>query len=208
MTRRFRVIQGGKQDKGQILASSVRLFRAYSIGNLTRSGEVYYDVKFNWYCLDRTEPVAPYDFLIADCDRLDERHLNALQKDVNRYFTEEEIHSLSKYLEERYGLGLTTEEVAIPIKQRGEFFAEGNEVVYDFIELSEKENYSLPFKVWGYYTILGCLSSPELENGVLFLRKSFELLGLPLTWSEKELERVARTIYEREGLLVKNQRDR
>ena len=207
MMRRFRVIQGGKQAKGQVLANSVRLYRAYSIGNLTRSGEVYHDVKFNWYCLERAEPVAPYEILIADCDRLDERHLNALKKDVNRYFTEEESHSLGTYLEERYGLGLTTEEVAIPIKQRGEFFAEGNEVVYDFIELSEKENYPLPFKVWGYYTIEGCLSTPELENGVLFLRKSVELLGLPLSWSNSELESIAKTIYERDGLLVKSKQE-
>lgn len=207
MTRRFRVIQGGKRDKGQVPTSSVRLFRAHSIGNITQRGQVYHDVKFNWYCLERSAPVAPCEILIADCHRLDERQLNGLIKAAGRYFTEEEIDSLGKYLEQRYGLGLTPEEVAVPIKQRGKFFQEGNEVVYDFIELSEKENYPLPFKVWGYYTILGCLSTPELENGVLFLRKSLKLLGLSRDWSHQELESVAKTIYERDKLLVKSQEE-
>ncbi|MDY0042029.1 MAG: hypothetical protein RBS57_17085 [Desulforhabdus sp.] len=207
MIRKFRVIQGGKGNKGSATESTLRLFRAHSTGNITRRGQVYHDVKFNWYCVERPEPVAPWEDLIANSNRLEERHLNALKKDVSRYFTEEEIVRLGNYLQERYGLELSSEEVALPIKRKGVFFAEGDEVIYDFIELSEQENYHLPFKVWGYYTITGCLSSPDLNNGVLFLQKSFELLGLSPAWSQEELERVAKTIYERDKLLVKSQEE-
>ena len=205
--RKFRVIQGGKQSQGEPAGSSLKLFRAFSLGNLTRNGKVYYDVRFNWYCLERSTPVAPYETLIADCERLDEQHLSALKKEVNRYFTAEEVAQLEDYLEERYGLTLSTEEVPFPIKQKAGFFEEGSQVIYDFLELSGKEHYSLPFDVWGYYTILGCLSTPELENAVLFLRKSFELLGLPTNLTGKDLENVAKSLYEKEGLIVSKQRE-
>jgi len=202
--KRFRVIQGGKQDK-RTDAGLPRLFKVCSIGNLTKTGKVYYDVKFNWYCLERIVPLTPYEQLILDYDRLDEKQVSALIKEIDRYFTEDETKSLEAYLQERYGLQLKIEEVALPIKEKGGFFEEGNKVVYDFIELSEKPNYPLSFKVWGYYTISGCLSTPELDNAVLFLRRSLELLGLSLNLGSEDLERVAKAVYEKEGLLVKNQ---
>ena len=202
--KRFRVIQGGKQDK-RTDTGLPRLFRVFSIGNLTKAGKVYYDVKFNWYCLERIVPLAPYERLIADFDKLDEKQAGALIKEINRFFTEEEAKSLGNYLQERYGLQLKTEDIELPVKERGGFFEEGSKVVYDFIELSEKPNYPLPFKVWGYYTILGCLSTPELDNAVLFLRSSLELLGLSLKLESKDLEDVAKAVYEKEGLIVKNQ---
>jgi hypothetical protein len=206
--RKFRVIQGGKQSQEELAGSSLRLFRAYSLGNLTRGGKVYYDVRFNWYCLERPAPVAPYETLIADYERLDEQHLSALKKEVDRYFTEEEVVQLKDYLEERYGLALSTEEVPFPIKQKGIFFEEGSQVIYDFLELSGKEHYSLPFDVWGYYTILGCLSTPELENAVLFLRKSFELLGIQMDLPGKDLESIVKSVYEKEGLVVNRQKEK
>lgn len=208
MAKRFRVIQGGKRDRGQTPLHFKRLFRTYSIGDLTRRGEVYHDVRFNWYCMERMEPVAPYETLIADHGKLEERHLDALKKEVDRYFTEEEVRQLGDYLKTRYGLDLEVEEVNLPVKKRSGFFAEGNKVIYDFLELSERDNYVLSFKVWGYYTIVGCLSTPELEDGVSFLRKSFQLLGLPSVWSNQDLQRVARTIYEQEGLVVRNHKEK
>lgn len=203
---RFRVIQGGKQNKRADMGPP-KLFRVHSIGNLTKAGKVYYDVKFNWYCLERIVPIAPYEQLIADYERLNEKQASALTKEIDRFFTEDESRRLENYLQERYGMPLNTEEIALPIKQKGGFFEEGNKVVYDFIELSEKPDYPLPFRVWGYYTILGCLSTPDLDNAVLFLRRSLELLGLSINLSSKDLESVARAVYEREGLVVKNHQE-
>ena len=205
--KKFRVIQGGKQPHRESADSSLRLFKAYSLGNLTRNGKVYYDVRFNWYCLERAAPVAPYQTLIADYDRLDEQFASALEKEVNRYFTGAEVLQLKDYLEERYGLALSTEEVPLPVKQIGGFFEEGNQVIYDYLELSDKEGYSLPFDVWGYYTIVGCLSTPELENAVLFLHRALELLGIQMQLTSKDLESVAKSIYEKEGLIVNRQRE-
>ncbi|MCK8601055.1 hypothetical protein [Desulfoferrobacter suflitae] len=204
--RRFRVIQGGRQNRATD-PGLPRLFKAHSVGNLTRAEKVYHDVKFNWYCLERSVPTAPYENLIADYHKLEEKQANALRREIDHYFTSDEIKSLEAYLRERYGLGLQTEEVMLPVKVKGGFFTEGNAVVYDFIELSEKPDYPLPFKVWGYYTILGCLSTPDMDNAVIFLRKSLELLGFPFNIASRDLESVAKEVYHREGLVVKPQKE-
>lgn len=207
MERRFRVIQGGKQKTGESSGMKLRLYRTYSVGNLTRGEEVFHDVRFNWYCLEREQPVVPYEQLIADYERLDETLRRGLEKDVNKYFTEPEASALSEYLSEKYGLELQSEEIELPLKERGSFFEEGDSVIYDFLELAEREDYSLPFRVWGYYTINNSLSSPSLQHGVMFLKKAFQMLNMTVGFSEEELEEVVKALYANESLLVKEHRE-
>lgn len=205
--RRFQVIQGGKQGHAGASQASTRLFRAYSHGSLTKADQVYHGVKFNWYCLERTEPVAPYARVISDYERLDGRYRDAMQREVDRYFTEQETQRLAAYLKERYGLPLAVEEIALPLKKKGSFFEEGSRVIYDFLELCAKPGYSPAFKVWGYYTLTGCLSVSDLDNAVQFIRKSLRLLELKDTFSDFDLENVAKTLHEKDGLVVKSQQD-
>lgn len=206
MERRFRVIQGGKQKTKAPQESrndAAKLYTAYSVGNLTRGEKVYHDVKFHWYCLERTDAVLPDEEVIADYDKLDEKQRRALQRDVRRYFTAEETRSLAAYLEEKYGLELVAEAVALPVRERGRFFDEGDAVIYDFLELSEQEDYPLPFRVWGYYSIETCLTSPSLENGVLFLQKAFHLLHMTVGFDKAALQEVVKDLYQEHDLLVK-----
>jgi len=203
MAKRFRVIQGGRGDRESVEAP-MRLFKAHSVGNLTRGDQVYHDVKFYWYCLERDQAPIPFQELIVDYERLDERHRKVLEREVQRYFTGDEIVALRDYLNERYGLNLLHEEVSIPVRERGYLFEEGDSVVYDFLDLSEKEHYPLPFKVWGYYTIRGALSSPSLEKGVQFLKRAFELLNITERTSSGQLEALVKEIYEKDRLIVKD----
>lgn len=203
MERRFRVIQGGKRQAEELREDGVRLYAAYSIGNLTRNEKVYHDVRFNWYCLERAEPVFPYEEVIADYEQLDEKQRHALQRDIRRYFTATETSALASYLEGKYGLELVVEPVPLPIRERGRFFDEGSSVIYDFLELSEQEDYPLSFRVWGYYSIESCLTTPSLENGVLFLEKAFQLLHMTLGFDKEELQAVVKELYVTHGLLVK-----
>lgn len=205
--RRFQVIQGGKQGRAGGLPTMPRLFRAYSYGNLTRADQIYHGVKFNWYCLERAEPVAPYTQVISGYESLDGQCRDAMQREIDRYFTDQETRELGVYLQERYGLPLAVEEVALPLKHKGGFFEEGGSVIYDFLELCAKPDYPLAFKVWGYYTLTRCLSASDLDNALRFIRKSLALLGLKDTFSSGDLEAVARTLHEQDGLVVKNQRD-
>lgn len=203
MARRFRVIQGGKDKLEESGEDEVRLYTAHSVGNLTRGDRVYHDVTFHWYCLERAVAPFPDEAVIADFQRLDEKQRQGLQRDVRRYFTAGETRALGDYLEQKYGLELVAEPVALPIRERGRFFDEGNTVIYDFLELSEQDDYPLPFRVWGYYSIESCLTSPSLENGVLFLEKAFEMLHMTLGLERAELQSVVKNLYVNHGLLVK-----
>lgn len=202
--RRFQVIQGGKGAGKEPVESGPALYRAYSISNLSKEKSVYYDVRFNWYCLERELSPFSYKDMIAGYEGLDPKQKSIMEREAARLFTGEEIEALRGYLGRRYGMTLEVERVALPIEERIYFFEEGSSVVYDFLELSEKEGYALPFKVWGYYTLEQCMASPELENGALFLIKAFERLNLAVDFSRSQLESVLRALYDEEGLFVRS----
>jgi hypothetical protein len=203
MVRHLRIISGGKQTgSAPSKPSGLRLYRAHSVGDLTRADVVYHDVKFNWYCLERKHPPGHYKELIAGFDNLELKQRVLLESDIDCSLTAEEVVALRAYLEARYGLELHTTELALPIKGRSLLFMDGATIVYDFLELSEQDRYPLPFKIWGYYTTLHCLSSPGLENGVRFLRKALELLGFDANLRAQQLEAVVKALYASDRLWV------
>ncbi len=206
MTRRFRVIQGGLQKEKAGGLRPLRLYRAYSIGEIEKDGVTYYHVRFNWYRLDRREPVAAMENLVTGYQELDPRRRRLADEEVRRYLTEEEVWDLRLYLRKRYGMEVIAEEVPLPlVNPRGPFGGDPAEV-YEFLELSEKEGYPLPFRVWGYYSLKGCLSTPAVDDGRRFLERALTLLNVTQTFTQKELEGVVKALYWEHGLYVKNER--
>ncbi len=202
MIRHLRVIEGGK-DRKRVAATTVKLYKAYSVSNLLTEDAVYHNVKITWYCLERREPPAPFEVLIKDYYSLPEKLRKILENDVRRYLTATELEALRRYMESKYDIEVFAEEVKLPISRKG-FFPENEGVtVYDFLELSEKDGYNLPFKVWGYYTTSNAITTPSLERGVRFLSRALEYLGMEDEFSREELERVVGYIFERELLYVK-----
>ena len=200
---RFRVIQGGKKEK-KAQGPRSGIYRATSIGDLTKDGIVYYDVKFNWYCLERRDPRQMTANTHAVAEEVNGDPGRMLEKDAGKCFTEEEISSLEAYLSDRYEMTVNREEVVLPLIAGGLFFEETNSVIYDFLDLSEKEGYPLPFKVWGYYSLQDVLTSVVLENGVRFLRRALKSLDSKVTATHAQLETLVKTIHDEEGLVVRD----
>jgi hypothetical protein len=207
MVKRFQVIQGGKNREKSTRDETPRLFRAYSIGDFSKREMIYSEVKFNWYCLERSTTHIEYHMAIADYANLSDRDRKSLERTTDRYFADIEIQMLREYLASSFGLGLETEGISLPIREKGVLFDEGSSVIFDFLELSEKRDYRLPFKVWGYYTLEHSLSSPSLDNGIQLLRKTFEILGLSPPVTDEQMRHALSRIYRENGLFVKN-RDR
>ncbi|MCU0588944.1 MAG: hypothetical protein MUF52_12425 [Syntrophobacteraceae bacterium] len=203
MARRFQVIQGGKDREKKPGNGTPRLLRAYSIGDFTRGEMVYSEVRFNWYCLERSHPHIDYSIAIADHAMLSERDRRPLERTVDRFLSEAESAMLRHYLEQTFGLGLEVEDVPLPIQGRSHLFEEGSSVIYDFLELSERQGYDLPFKVWGYYTLTHSLGSPSMRNGIELLRKALDALEIADAFSDEDLGQVLSRIYREDGLLVK-----
>ncbi|MEJ5348659.1 MAG: hypothetical protein WHS46_08230 [Desulfosoma sp.] len=202
MKRRFHVLPGGKSLRAGGFLQPMRLYRAYSITELEKDQVTYYGVRLNWYRLDRTDPVLPMENLIAGYDKLDERQRRQALEEVLRYLTEEEVWGLRTYLREKHGLEVMAEEVPLPLEVlTGPFYSPYGEV-FEFLELSEQEGYSLPYKIWGFYSLRGCLSGPNVAKGVQFLQKALEKLQTPQTFSTKDLEGVVKALYFEDGLVV------
>jgi hypothetical protein len=203
MTRHLRLIKGGRNDARQSPVAGSRLYRSYSIGDLTRGEIVYHDVRFNWYCLERDRPLAPFEQLIAGYWQLDARQKTILENEVQRYLTDPEITALQSYVSAKFAMDVAVEPIALPIKERSLFLERGESVIYDFLELSERDDYPLAVKIWGYYTTHKCISSPNLEMGVQFLSKALDMLNIDSKAERHQLESAVKMLYAEHGLLVK-----
>ncbi len=206
--RRFQVIKGGKGESGSPRRSEIKLFKAHSFGKFSKGDLVFNDVRFNWYCLERRQkPHLPSE-LIANYSELDENTAAAMERDLSKCFTQEEIEELRLYIFSRYGMNVIAEEAPLPLAERMPLFEEGSSVIYDFLELSDFDDYSLDFKVWGYYTLQNCISSHSLDEAVRFLTKALDLLGLAPRFTSEQLEMVSKTIYEEDGLIVSKKKEK
>jgi hypothetical protein len=206
--KRFRVIPGGKSRPGPPDKSKRGLYRALSTGGFVKGESSYEDVLFHWYCLERADPVVDYAEAIAGYEQMDENLRRPFERFVDRHFTEEEVVELGAYLAERYGLEVRSERVELPVKDRGFLFEEGSEVIYEFLELSERPGYSLPFKVWGYFTLHERIEKPMLDDGVELVEEALRQLGVALPVDRARLESILKKIYEDRGLVVKRLKDK
>jgi len=177
--------------------------RASSVGDIAKGDMIYSEVRFNWYCLERPRSHIDYSVAIADYTTMADRERRQMERTVDRLLSEDEAALLREYLQRSYRLGLEVEEVPLPLRTRSYLFEEGSSVIYDFLELSEREGYDLPFKVWGYYTLAHSLGSPSMENGIRLLRNALERLKISRIPPDDELKMVLSAIYREDGLYVK-----
>lgn len=205
--RRFRVIPGGKSRVDPPEERKPCLFRAHSTGTFVKGDSIFEEVDFHWYCLERDRPPVAYSEAIAGYEAMDEALRRPFERFVDRHFTEEEVDALRIYLDSRYGLGIESERVALPVRERAFLFEEGSGVIYDFLELSERPGYTLPFKVWGYFTLQGRKPLPTFEDGMAFVEEVLRQLGLALPVDRDRLGVILRDIYARKGLVVKRPRE-
>lgn len=201
--RRFRVISGGKSQKPPPADTKLSLYRAHSTGAFVKGEATFDGVVFHWYCLERTEPPIPYSTAIAGYELLDEELRRPFERFVDRHFTEDETLALEAYLRDRYGLEMHRERVELPVKDRAFLFEEGSEVIYEFIELSERADYSLPFKVWGYFTLEGRMAVPQFDEGVELVEEVFRKLRFALPVDREHLKSILGEVYRNRGLFVK-----
>ncbi|MHC1742764.1 MAG: hypothetical protein AB9873_07000 [Syntrophobacteraceae bacterium] len=201
--KRFRVIAGGKSKPGPPEDSQPCLYRAHSMGTYVKGEATFEDVVFHWYCLDRDGSPVSYGMAIAGYESMDPELRRPFERFVDRHFTESEIEALEDYLSQKYGLELFCERIGLPVKDRAFLFEEGSEVIYEFIELSERPDYSLPFKVWGYFTLQGLTPQPMFEDGIEFVEELLRQLRLAPPVDRDRLEVILKDVYKNRGLVVR-----
>lgn len=202
----LRVINGGK-SRGESCHPDVRLFSAYSLVDNYQGCD---GVRLNWVCLERENPVAPYEGLIEGYKNLDERVRPYFEEFIRELFTEDEIQSLENYLMENYSSDLHIHEetlpassIFIPMPFRQACFGKGRGFHYLF----EDAHYDLPFKVGAYFDLRNCPPSIALQptmkaKGLAYLEEAMRHLGLDCRFPESALEDTVESLFNRMGLYV------
>lgn len=133
--------------------NTIRLFAAFSV---LVHFQGHKNVIFQWFRLNRKEPVAPYQQLIASyqlLDRLEQLHLESF---IDEAFTEQEILELREHLRKARNLSLQIEELSLPIQQSAltnpfAFLAQSKQTLYMLNQ--EDKDYDLPFLACGRYDL-------------------------------------------------------
>jgi hypothetical protein len=139
--------------------------KLYKVSTVAEEYSDCKNVTFRWFrdC-DVPEPKQPYAKLIKDCDPYDNQAAVYQEAFIEELFTSIEANALKEYLDRVHGgAGTTTiEEVDLPARNnrwpyRGIAVGGGD----SFYNLHKEPKYSLPFKVTGYFNLVGC----ELADG-------------------------------------------
>lgn len=202
MARHLRIIKGGQWQPEDHQHGETELFLPYSIGELKVGKTVFHGVRFNWYCVDRQEPIGRYQDLIANYSKLEEKQRLFLEAETNRCLLADEVDELRWYVRHRYTLDVVAESVQLPIRERLHLHGGYPNDIYQFLQLTENTGYSLLFKVWGYYSTRHCLTSSSVESGVEFLLKALKWLPLRVSVGKEDLEQVVKRLYREEGMFV------
>jgi hypothetical protein len=99
---------------------------------------------------------------------------------IEELFTEDEARLLKAYLDEHHGHEGETLIKERPLPVPNNCYGLGCRAVGgedDFFELNREPEYSLPFKVWGYFNLLGCT---QIDNGDTYRKKYLLAEPMPM----------------------------
>ena len=206
----------------------VRLFRAHSLMPFVAEGpQAKQLVPFEWFCVRRAQPVAPYERLIMDYDHLQDPARGAfkmtLESYIDQLLTGAEIEALTGYLTATLDLDVTAEEVPLPVRfldwqlsfllnrpPKGIQFWKFPEDV-QFCKLSDFRNYALPIAIWGRpdWAEVGCSNCQRHDaHGIRYLQKALTYLGVAPEITPARLALLVQVLRNEEDLVVSPRRQR
>jgi hypothetical protein len=153
------------------------MMKLYRVTTIVKEYDGCKNVAFAWFKSDSRDigRRRPYADLIADYDP-SMRTIGYAEEAIEELFTEDEAKQLVAYLDrEKHGDQETTiEEQVLPIPNNfcgcSPNGVGGGD---DYYMLDQRPDYSLPFKVWGYFDLVGC----ELVDGSGVYHQRYLLLS-------------------------------
>jgi hypothetical protein len=152
--------------------------KLYYVRTIAREHRGCKNVTFCWFRSEAPTRPRQYAKLIENYDPHDDFAAYS-EGFIDEMFTEDEAQPLKEYLDRVHGeLGPTTvEEESLPVPNNmmgyGARAVGGGD---DFYMLSEEPEYSLPFKVWGYFDLVGCTL---IDNGDTYRHRLFVVRQKP-----------------------------
>jgi hypothetical protein len=146
--------------------------KLYSVITTVKEYSGCKNVIFRWFRHAMLQGQRPYPDLIKDYEPRN-RDAFYVEAYIEELFTWDEARQLEAYLDQHHGdQGDTViKEVTLPVENNVMGF--GGRAVGggdSFYMLSEEPEYSLPFKVWGYFNLVGCTL---IHNGDTYRHRLF-----------------------------------
>ena len=154
------------------------LFHAYSVTDeFPHRGGQYDGVRITWFMERRDKLIVSPSDVISDYFSMDDHDRAYAEDYIGSLFTHDEVLQLRGYLSDQGDRGeFESRLVKFPVQRSDGLVSVGAMAVGgsdDFYMLNEEDEYSLPFKVWGYYDVHGCRNSkgeiPSWESLQLLL---------------------------------------
>ena len=155
--------QAREQQRRRDALAALRgtLLRAWcDVDDLPVSPEALCDnLRIYWFASRRSQPVAPYEVVIADYDALllepeDDEHptLYCCRTAADEMLTADEAEALGSYLRHEYGWALHTRPAKLPIEHCPMPTGCIGEGMGDhYLWLEEEPGYPLSLDIWGHY---------------------------------------------------------
>jgi hypothetical protein len=141
-----------------------KIMELYRVTTIVRKYSGCKNVVFDWFRCERRAPRS-YANLIENYDPSAAHVAYPPESCIDEMFELDEPQALKDYIDQNYGKdkGITTiKKATLPIANNrmgvGAAAVGGGD---DFYRLDKGPNYSLAFKVWGYFNLVGC----ELADG-------------------------------------------
>jgi hypothetical protein len=174
-----------------------KLFRVRSVfNNFPHSGKVYDEVEVLWFVVHREDLSPSHEQVMEDYRRNFNNPTHTFESNLSELFTEEEAKALREYLLRAHKEGCEMREVDLSHENIPSGCGDktlGNEEGY--YRLDNEYGYDLPVVVWGYYNVSYAKDVSWLTNGMEFVERTLDRIGISIT----DKERLKSIIIEMKG---------
>lgn len=156
-----------------------KLYKAFGIiKNLRFNSKQYEKIEITWFVVDRPEIDLPYEKLVANFQHLPEEAKLRTKGFIKELITHSELIELKKIFENRKSFSLSYEEVLFPVSEIVQKMKDMPATEESgFYHLYKEKNYTLPFKIDGYFRVNPAdeKMAPDMQKTVVSKNLSNEI---------------------------------
>ena len=128
----------------------MELYRAFTVRENYKDRDT---VVVDWFCDQRTSPVAPLEELVEGAGAMEDERKKELQSLLDQLFTLEETERLAIFMRATSGFEVKKKKIELPIKDANktpDFSGRSHNIQGDYFVLEENPEYPLGMKVTGF----------------------------------------------------------
>ena len=127
------------------------------------------DIRIDWICYVRDQPLMPFPSLIEDYQKLkeSEENMSWIRERANNFLSESEVEELGRYLEQSYGFSVEVEKFTPPLNVKNLPWYKENHVNSTIILRNLNEPFCLSVSILGMVSPIKDLGNVRTVNEFL-----------------------------------------